>query len=279
MQSLSSFKESEMRKIFFVLCLCLLFCNVFSQNISFIYEARYKLNSDKADYKNELFYLDVSDKESLFRSERDRSSDSLIEKTGYGLGFKLLYNHQYYTQKKLAEKKVNRIISTPIFSDLYALPIENLAWKILQNKLKIGDFDCQRAELVYGGRKWIAWFTQEIPLQDGPYVFNGLPGLIIKISDELSDYRFELIKIKKDTHQITHLIPKKEITWDILKQLELSYYKDPYAEVKTRNIGYVNANEKGERIEMSMKQMTENMRKNIRDTYNPIELDQAVKYD
>ncbi|WP_185289514.1 hypothetical protein [Chryseobacterium lactis] len=49
--------------------------------------------------------------------------------------------------------------------------------------------------------------------------------------------------------------------------MELSYYKDLYAKVKTRNIGYVKANEKGERIEMSMKQMTENMRKNIRDTY------------
>lgn len=268
-----------MKKVFFISCLCLLFCNTFSQNISFIYELKYKLNSNKTDYKDELFYLDVSDEESIFRSERDRSSDSLIEKTGYGLGFKLLYNHQYYTQKKLIERRVNKIISTPIFSDIYALPIENLNWQILHDKLKIENFDCQRAELTYGGRKWIAWFTQEIPMQDGPYVFNGLPGLIIKISDEMSDYSFELIKIKKNSNQIAHLIPKKEITWDTLKMLELNYYKDPYAEVKARNIGYVNANEKGERIEMSMKQMTENMRKNIRDTYNPIELDKAVKYE
>jgi GLPGLI family protein len=27
-------------------------------------------------------------------------------------------------------------------------------------------------------------FTTEIPIQDGPYVFKGLPGFIVKISDE-----------------------------------------------------------------------------------------------
>jgi GLPGLI family protein len=47
--------------------------------------------------------------------------------------------------------------------------------KISSEKRKIGDFDCQRAELDYGGRKWIAWFAAEIPFQDVPYVFHGLP--------------------------------------------------------------------------------------------------------
>jgi GLPGLI family protein len=268
-----------MKKIFLIYCLYLSICNVCSQNISFIYELKYKPNSNKDYLKEELFYLDISDKESIFRSEHERSSDSLIQKTGYGLGFKIFYNHQYYTQKIWEEKKVYKIISTPIFIDIYSLPIENLDWEITQDKLKIGNFNCQKANLKYGGRNWTAWFAQEIPLQEGPYIFNGLPGLIIKISDATSDYHFELVKIKKNLSQISHLKPKKEITWETLKKLETDFYNEPYAEVKARNIGYVNANEKGEKIDISMKKMTESMQKNIRDNDNSIELDQAVKYD
>ncbi|WPO83009.1 GLPGLI family protein [Chryseobacterium sp. JJR-5R] len=138
--------------------------SVFSQDLSFIYEMKYRPNSGKAYFKNELIHLDVTDKESVFRSEYERSSDSLIQKTGYGLGFKIFYNHQHYTQKKIEEIKVSKIISTPIFSDIYSLPIEKLNWKIMDDQLKIGDFNCRKAELKYGGREWTAWFTQEIPL-------------------------------------------------------------------------------------------------------------------
>ncbi|RTZ49898.1 GLPGLI family protein [Chryseobacterium arthrosphaerae] len=150
-----------MKKLFFVWS-CLLYCNFFSQNITFTYELKYRLNLDKADYKNELFYLDTSDKESVFRSEQDKYSDSLIEKTGYGLGHKLLYNHQYYTHKNFSEKKISKIIITPFFGDIYALIIEDLVWKISDDTFKISNFTCQKAELIYGGRRWTAWFTKEI---------------------------------------------------------------------------------------------------------------------
>lgn len=269
----------SMRKILFITCLYLSVCPVFSQDISFIYEMKYRPNSGKAYFKNELFYLDVADKESVFRSEYDRSSDSLIQETGYGLGFKIFYNHQYYTQKKLEERKVIRIISTPVFSDIYSLPVGNPDWNITDDQLKIGDFNCQKATLKYGGRDWTAWFTQEIPIQDGPYVFSGLPGLIIKISDTAHDFNFELVRIIKNLSRIPHLKPKREITWDIFTKLQMDFYKDPYAEVKSRNIGYVNANEKGEKIDISMKKMTESMQKNIRENNNAVESDKMISYD
>lgn len=267
-----------MKKIFFVCCY-LLYSSLLAQNITFVYELRYKLNLSKADYKNELFYLDTSNKESLFRSEHDKYSDSLIERTGYGLGHKLLYNHQYYTHKNLSEKKISKIIITPFFGDIYSLTIEDLVWKISNDKLKISNFNCQKAELIYGGRRWIAWFTQEIPLQDGPYIFNGLPGLIVKISDDKSDYNFELVKIRKNLNKIPYRKPKKEITWDVLNKLEKDFYFDPYSEVKARNIPYKTVDQNENTISISMKHMTENLQKNIRDTYNPIELDKAIKYE
>ena len=47
------------------------------------------------------------------------------------------------------------------------------------------------------GRNWIAWYTTDIPIQDGPYKFNGLPGLILKINDETGSHSFQFIGIKK----------------------------------------------------------------------------------
>jgi hypothetical protein len=43
----------------------------------------------------------------------------------------------------------------------------------------------------------VAWFAPELPYSDGPYKFNGLPGLIVKIADTRNQYVFELLSIGK----------------------------------------------------------------------------------
>ena len=63
--------------------------------------------------------------------------------------------------------------------------------------MKIGEYETQKAETQFGGRTWYAWFTQQIPLQDGPYKFGGLPGLIVKVQDSKGDYSFDLMQTKK----------------------------------------------------------------------------------
>jgi len=50
----------------------------------------------------------------------------------------------------------------------------------------------QKATTSFAGRQYIAWFTPEIPVPDGPYKFNGLPGLIIEIADLKDHYHFKL---------------------------------------------------------------------------------------
>jgi hypothetical protein len=70
-------------------------------------------------------------------------------------------------------------------------------WKILPETVKIGEYEAQKAETTFAGRKWYAWFTQDIPFQDGPYKFKGLPGLIVKLEDSNGDYSFDLQQSKK----------------------------------------------------------------------------------
>ena len=73
---------------------------------------------------------------------------------------------------------------------------EKINWKILNEKRKIKSFDVQKAESEFGGRKWIAWFTNDIPIQDGPYKFYGLPGMILEITDIGYNHSFKLIGIQ-----------------------------------------------------------------------------------
>ena len=61
---------------------------------------------------------------------------------------------------------------------------ENLAeisWDIVGDSIKsILGYECILAESDYHGRKWKAWFTTEIPLQEGPWKLHGLPGIILE---------------------------------------------------------------------------------------------------
>lgn len=56
---------------------------------------------------------------------------------------------------------------------------------------------CKRATTRFRGRDYIAWFTTQIPISDGPYKFRGLPGLIVQIYDKRNEHRFQLVAIKK----------------------------------------------------------------------------------
>lgn len=59
-------------------------------------------------------------------------------------------------------------------------------------------FKCKSAGMSFRGRLYKAWYTEEIPKSDGPYIFQGLPGLILKITDENGQYDFTAIGIEKN---------------------------------------------------------------------------------
>ncbi len=67
-------------------------------------------------------------------------------------------------------------------------------WKLIDETKIINTINCKKAEVSYKGRNWTAWYSAEIPLPYGPYKFSGLPGLIIKITDNKGDYDFELVR-------------------------------------------------------------------------------------
>lgn len=67
-------------------------------------------------------------------------------------------------------------------------------WKLVDEVKVINTINCKKAEVTFKGRNWIAWYSPEIPFPYGPMKFSGLPGLIIKITDDKGDFDFELVK-------------------------------------------------------------------------------------
>jgi GLPGLI family protein len=74
------------------------------------------------------------------------------------------------------------------------IPVQN--WKLFDDTLRVAGYLCQRAECSFSGRNYVAWFTPDIPVSNGPWKLGGLPGLILKVSDTDEKFVFESIGIE-----------------------------------------------------------------------------------
>lgn len=179
-----------------------------AQNKRFTYEYTYLIDStNKAGSQKELVVLDVNGTGSKFYSYEKFKSDSLliieVEKPQHASSEFINYSPSY-------KGKITYIISKdyPSYKTFLHIGLgtdeykvfddRKMVWKINTDKQKIGEFNTQKAETEMFGRKWTAWFATEIPIQDGPYKFHGLPGLIIKIEDFNKTHSFELKGISKN---------------------------------------------------------------------------------
>ena len=85
----------------------------------------------------------------------------------------------------------------------YDEPFSEIDWVINEDSTKIIlDYQCIMATTDYHGRKWAVWFTPEIPMQDGPWKFCGLPGLIMEASEPSGQHSFTVTGIEISTQPI-----------------------------------------------------------------------------
>jgi len=82
-------------------------------------------------------------------------------------------------------------------------------WQLSNERKNILSYKCQKATCTFRGRNYVAWFTSEIPIQNGPYKFGGLPGLILEISDDRNHYVFNCIGIQHPKS----IVPIKLFMW------------------------------------------------------------------
>lgn len=65
-------------------------------------------------------------------------------------------------------------------------------WVLSDEEKEIEGYLCRKATARYLGRDWTVWYTEEIPLQNGPWLLWGAPGLIVDARDaeDLFAFRF-----------------------------------------------------------------------------------------
>ena len=218
-----------------------------AQNHRFIYEYSFKIDSlNKENITKELMNLDVSRDGSSFYSREKFVYDSLtnaeltkaeaIQSTHVDLG-KIRNNSKVSFSVSKNYQKSETKLHTSINGDKYEiLDGENINWTIITENSEIQGYKVQKATTDFLGRKWIAWFTNDIQIQDGPYKFKGLPGLILQISDEKNDHIFNFVGSKKINHLPSNsdFDEEKELTISATKfnQLWQDYLKDPAKKIK-----------------------------------------------
>jgi GLPGLI family protein len=79
----------------------------------------------------------------------------------------------------------------------YEEPLNLFQWQLSDLRDTIDGYTVYNAFAEYGGRHWNAWYAPDIPINDGPYKFRGLPGLILKIYDDKQHYSFDLVSIER----------------------------------------------------------------------------------
>lgn len=259
----------------------------FAQVNRFVYQVTMKPNAaDKSDIKTENAYLDISADKSMFYSENRIKRDSVMRanfQSGGARGFNrdqmesLRSVINYSIEKNKKDQKT--AYKDRIGRDIYSYEEERpLNWKILSETTKIGDYKVQKAETDFGGRKWTAWFTTDLPYQDGPYKFSGLPGLVVKAEDESGDYSFDLMKNYKiaDFPEMSTFgnVMKVKRT-DYVKQQE-KYKSDPTAFLNSQrgSGGVVMGGRRGgnQNPAEMRKRMEDRVKEEAKNNSNPIEL-------
>lgn len=222
-----------------IIALMLFIQHISAQYNRFVYQVTMKPDAEnKSDIKTENAYLDISAEKSLFYSENRYKRDSTLQKAFQGGGGRGSINREqlesfrsninYSIEKDKSSQKIS--YKDRIGRDIYVYEEDRpLNWKMSSETTKIGEYKVQKATTDFAGRKWTAWFTTDLPYQDGPYKFGGLPGLIVKVEDDKGEYSFDLMKNYKIAeipaqNQFGNTVKVKRT--DYLKQ-QAKYKSDP----------------------------------------------------
>jgi len=171
----------------------------------FTYRLRAKFDKRTDNRYKELFTLQVGNRCAFFASAVSLKGDSVMENSrvttkNYDGSITLSYKDEAVIPKTNFNFTIIQTNENVQFFDSAAMSLFTYKqpvianWKLADETRIINTITCKKAEVRFKGRNWIAWYAPEIPLPYGPMKFSGLPGLIIKITDEKEDYDFELVK-------------------------------------------------------------------------------------
>ena len=177
----------------------------------------YKLVTDGTVslYQNEDIKLELKEEISTTTTlnENGDTLKSVIKSDGLDLRTKeSLCFKNFKTQKMLWEQ----------FYDEYYRVEDNIPkynWKITDETETILGYACKKATFTSYGEYVEAWYTEKIPVADGPDKIYGLPGLILKVRFRTSEIIAYKINSKNEPIKISPPVFKGKVyTFDSLSE-------------------------------------------------------------
>jgi len=171
-------------------------------NFEILYNYTYQINSENtSDIKSENMVLKIGNHISEYVSyNKIQAMKKLNEmlKNGYSDMSQVPKSSIRY--KVVKNNKNEEVIFFNSFGTIglfYKEPLKLMNWTLINEEKDILSYKCKKAITNFSGRDYEAWYSVDINLPEGPYKFNGLPGLILSITDTKNHHRFEVTDIKK----------------------------------------------------------------------------------
>lgn len=158
--------------------------------------------------KPTTFYLYYDDGESIYIQEKENKAENPelsldkektkkveIGKNGGGI-YKNFKTNKYLHEADILGKQL-----------LVTDKLEKINWELINEEKKIGTLNCTKAKATINGEEIIAWYNDDLAIQDGPMDFYGLPGLVVEVIAEKKTYH--AINIKKNNDKLEIKKPTK----------------------------------------------------------------------
>ncbi|MCU7617900.1 GLPGLI family protein [Chryseobacterium sp. PBS4-4] len=258
-----------------------------AQTHRFIYQFHYKLDSLAKEFANENMILDINPDDVKFYPYSYAETDSLNIIRG-----QKRTRWDDHLPAVIRKKDSFENTSLILLNDFFSVKsTDKMNWELMDETKVEGSYTLQKAITTFGGRNWIAWFSKDVNLSEGPYKFRGLPGLIFEIEDDQENFKFKLVKSMKfpKTYEAKFLdsfLGRKPIpvTEKVIAKKQLELYNNPLQDIaesfksntNPENTFYV----MGVQIKSldQLKGMSDERRRIMLRENNPIELDKAIKY-
>ncbi|QQQ26735.1 GLPGLI family protein [Chryseobacterium indoltheticum] len=258
-----------------------------AQTHRFVYQFHYKLDSTATQLAAENMILDINPDDIKFYPYSYAETDSLNI-----IRDQRVSRWDDHLPALVRKKNSFENTSLILMNDFFSLKsTDKMNWKLLNDTKVEGQYTLQKATTTFGGRNWIAWFSKDVNLSEGPYKFRGLPGFIFEIEDDKNNFIFKLSKSMKlpKTYEAKFLesfVGKKPlpVTEKIIAKKQLELYNNPLQDIaeafksntNPETTFYVSS------VQIKsldqLKGMSDERRKAMRRENNPIEIDKAIKY-
>lgn len=161
-----------------------------------------------------------------------RTNASMAEVTPSSLAAlkNLKFNENIVIDKQKNVETVQRTAGT-ITKYQYKEDCPQLKWEMLDGDTIIAGYHCSKAKTSLFGRDYVAWYAPEINMPYGPYKFNGLPGLVLAVTDTADNFEFTLDGLQKaDRYVPIYLWNDKDIvktSRNTVRKIYKNYCADP----------------------------------------------------